>query len=331
MTNKIYKELAVNTFMKYIFFGTPEFSKIILEKLILANMMPMAVVTNPDRPVGRKKILTASAVKQYAQNPRQGRGSPRAAKSKILQPEKLDHQFIQEIKNLGAELGVLAAYGKIVPQELIDAFPKGIIVVHPSLLPKYRGATPIQSAILAGEQETGTTLIMMDDKVDHGAIVSSLKFKVSSEDNYQTLAKKLAELSADLLIETLPKYYNGEIKSETQNHSEATYTKKLTSEDAYVDPDDLRLACHPAALGEPRLRREAKAEGSGRQQDASQAQHDNLAIVIWQKIKALNPEPGVWTNKNGRRVKILEANLIDDKLVLKKIQFEGEGPKLWFE
>ena len=270
--------------MKYIFFGTPDFSKIILEKLILANMPPMAVVTNPDRPIGRKKIITPSHVKKLIQD--------LGSKIQILQPEHLDHQFIQEVKNLGAEIGVLAAYGNIIPQELIDAFPKGIIVVHPSLLPKYRGATPIQSVILAGEQETGTTLIVMDDKVDHGAIISNSQFSISNDDNFETLSKKLADLSADLLIETLPKYYSGEIKPELQNHEEATYTKKFATEDGFVDLEK------------------------------------NSPEEIWRKIKALNPEPGVYTFKDGRRMKILEADLIDGKLVLKKIQFEGEKPKI---
>lgn len=283
--------------MKYIFFGTPEFSKIILEKLVGANFIPVAVVTNPDRPVGRKKIITSSPVKFKILNSK--------FKINVLQPEKLDHQFIHEIKSLGAEIGVLAAYGKIIPQELIDVFPKGIIVVHPSLLPKYRGATPIQSVILAGpssaqasagkEIETGTTLILMDDKVDHGPIISFKKLSKSDFDSFETLSKKLAELSADLLIETLPKYYSGEIKPQPQNHSEATYTKKFASEDGFVD-----------------LEKKSPEE-------------------IWRKVKALNPEPGVWTIKDNRRMKILEVDLIDKKLVLKKIQFDGEKPKSWSE
>ena len=282
--------------MKYIYFGTPEFSRIILEKLVVANFVPTAVVTNPDRPTGRKKILTGSPIKVFIQNLKSNIQNP-----KILQPEHLDHQFIQEVKKIGAEIGVLAAYGKIIPQELIDVFPKGIIVVHPSLLPKYRGATPIQSAILSGEKETGTTLIVMDDKVDHGPILAYGKWQIANSDNYEILSKKLADLSADLLIETLPEYYSGEIKPKPQNHSEATYTKKFSTEDGFVELEK------------------------------------NSPENIWRKVKALNPEPGVWTilkespsfakASAGKRMKILEADLVENKLILKKIQFEGEKIK----
>ncbi|MEK7115001.1 MAG: methionyl-tRNA formyltransferase [Patescibacteria group bacterium] len=288
--------------MKYVFFGTPEFSKIVLQKLISANFIPLAVVTNPDRPSGRKRILTAPPAKLQITNNK--------LQIRILQPEKLDHQFIQEIKNLGVKMGVLAAYGKIVPQELIDVFPKGIIVVHPSLLPKYRGATPIQSAILAGEQETGTTLIVIDDKVDHGPVLAYSKWQIANGENYESLAKNLAELSGNLLIETLPKYYAGKIIPQPQNHHKATYTKKFIGEDGFVESDDLEIAIEkntPPTLHEEL--RKGKAE------------------EIWRKVRALNPEPGIYTIKNNRRMKILEADLIENKLVLKKIQFEGEKIK----
>ena len=275
--------------MKHIFFGTPEFAAIILEKLIKTGFIPVAVITNPDRPLGRKKIITPPPIKQLLKlNYLRDREDSLVG---ILQPEKLEEVFIGQLKHYGAEVGILAAYGKIIPQEVIDIFPKGIIVVHPSLLPKYRGATPIQNAILAGEKETGATLILMDEKVDHGKIISNSKLLISNDDNYETLSKKLAELSADLLIKTLPDFLAGKIKLKPQDHSQATYTKKFIAEDGFVDLEK------------------------------------NSPEVIWRKVRALNPEPGVYTFQDGRRMKILEADLVDGKLILKKVQFEGKKPQ----
>ena len=280
--------------MKFIFFGTPEFAKIILEKLIGANFIPTAIITNPDRPVGRKKILTASSVKQLLEVKLLKEVG--FSRIDILQPENLS-SIIYHLKSIKPEFGILAAYGKIISQEIIDIFPRGIIVVHPSLLPKYRGATPIQNALLAGETKTGTTLILMDEKVDHGPILATDKITIDNDDNYDRLSKKLADLSADLLIETLPKYLNGEITPQAQDHARATYTKKFISEDGFID--------YSIIIG------------------GSEESQKNA----WLKIRALNPEPGAWTTKNGRRMKILTADLIDEKLVLKKIQFESEKVK----
>ena len=262
--------------MKYAFFGSPEFAALILEKLITTGLPPALVVCNPDRPAGRKKIITPPPTKTLAEK----------YKIMVAQPELL---AASEFK--GLEFGVVAAYAKILPKEVIDAFPKGIIGVHPSLLPKYRGATPIQSVILAGEKETGTTLYMLDEKVDHGKIVASSKQEVARGETYETLLKKLAELSGDLLVETLPKFASGAIKPVPQNESEATYTKKFKTEDARVslESDDPSL--------------------------------------IERKIRALNPEPGVWTMLNGKRTKILEASVRDGKISFKKIQVEGGKPE----
>lgn len=302
--------------MKYIFFGTPQFASIILEKLINAGLVPAAVVTNPDRPAGRKKILTASAVKNLI-----------FKKIEIFQPEKLDDRFIGDIKRIKAEVGVLVAYGKIVPQEVMNVFSKGIIVVHPSLLPKYRGATPIQNAILNGDEETGITLFLMDEKIDHGKIISKSRLSIFNDDTYETLSKKLADLSADLLIKVLPDYSAGKVQLQSQNDSEAAYTKKFTSEDGFVDPIDLKEALEKKR---PSVAPIGAMEGK--------------AEIIWRKVRALNPEPGVWTwacikmgqpsfasqceaSEGRRRMKILEADLINGNLNLKKVQFEGEKPR----
>lgn len=268
---------------RYIFFGTPDFAAVILEELIAAGMAPVAVVTNPDRPFGRKKELAPPPVKKFIAG--SGVAIP------VLQPEKLDEAFIAALAAFGAEVGVLAAYGKIVPRAVFGAFPKGIVVVHPSLLPKYRGATPIQSAILAGEDLTGTTLFVMDEKVDHGPVLASAQVPLMDADTYFTLADKLAEASATLLIGMLPQYVDGKVMPMPQGEAGATYTKKFTGEDGQVS----------LAMDDP--------------------------VAVWRKVRALNPEPGVWTMRDGRRMKILAADLVGGKLSLTRTQLDGELPK----
>lgn len=269
--------------VRYIFFGTPDFAASVLEGLCAAGMPPVLAVTNPDRPAGRKKELTQPAVKKLVAD--RGYGIP------VLQPEKLDDAFAAGLKASGAEVGVLAAYGKIVPRAVFDVFPKGIVVVHPSLLPKYRGATPMQSAILAGEDLTGTTLFVMDEKVDHGPVLATAQVPLLDTDTYSSLADTLAEASAELLIAALPKYVAGEIAPVPQDEAAATHTKKFSTEDARVD----------ITADDP--------------------------VTVWRKVRALNPEPGAWAMQGGRRMKILAADLVHGRLALRKIQFDGELPK----
>ncbi len=300
---------------RFVFFGTPEFAATILEKLISSGFVPEAVVCNPDRPVGRKKVITPPPVKLLIM-----KQEARIKKQvKIFQPEKLDKQFLDSLFLIhdSFDFFVVAAYSQILPKEIIEIPRLGTIGVHPSLLPKYRGASPIQGAILNGEKETGVTLYLMDEKTDHGKIVSSIRYQVSGNENYKTLEKELAELAGNLLVETLPKFIKGEIKPVPQDESKATYTKKFTTEDAFIDEKTL--------------------------EEALNGENEETAEKIYRKILALNPEPGTWTyaralehsnvlenvgmSSSGKRIKILEAKIENGKLVLKKIQIEGEKPK----
>lgn len=283
--------------MKYIFFGTPEFAAIILEKLIEAGFIPEAVICNPDKPAGRKKIITPPPVKQLLVE------KFKDLKIKILQPEKLNLQTLQNDDTL-YDFFIVAAYAKIIPKEILGIPRLGTIGVHPSLLPKYRGASPIQSVILNGEAETGTTLYLIDEKVDHGPIFAQQKLESSILNiQYSILSDKLAGLSANLLIENLPDIENKIKSAKMQNESLSTYTKKFTTEDAFVKPEDLE---------------KAQTEGG------------EIATEIKQKIRALNPEPGPWTLQQVqgklKRMKLLEAELSNRKLKLIKIQIEGKNP-----
>ncbi|MBI4085908.1 MAG: methionyl-tRNA formyltransferase [Candidatus Liptonbacteria bacterium] len=283
---------------KFVFFGTPEFAAVILQKLIGCGFIPTAVVCNPDRPVGRKKIIMPPPVKQIVKN------GKLENKIEILQPEN-PSSLVSHFLSLKPDFFIVAAYAQILPQKLIDVPRLGVIGAHPSLLPKYRGASPIQSAILSGDEETGVTLYLLDDKMDHGPILArrELKNHESRIMNYESLMRMLAKTGGELLVETLPKFLNKEIAPQTQNESKATYTKKFERKDAFVEPEDL-----------------LKAEAGTAPEKA---------IEIERKIRAFNPEPGAWTILKGKQVKLLESELVAGKLKLKQIQIEGEKPKMF--
>ena len=269
---------------KFVFFGTPRFAEIFLMGIMEKGFSPSLVVTNPDRPAGRKKELTPPPVKILAEK----RGIP------ILQPDKLSVGFDSK----GAEFGIVSAYGGIIPKVAIEAFPKGIIGVHPSLLPLLRGATPIQTALLEGKTETGVSLFLLDEKADHGPIINEKQAIIDENDDYLSLEEKLAESGAELFVETIEKYLSGEIAPETQDESKATFTKKFSREDAFVHPETLAAA-----------------------------ERGEDAFLVSRKIKAFVAEPGAWTIKNGKQMKLLECAVLEGKLILKKIQTEGKNPQ----
>lgn len=273
--------------LNYVFLGSPLFAKIILEKLVANGLTPKVLVCNPDRPFGRKKILTPPDTKKFVleQN----------LDIKILQPEtKEDLAKIKEIKEVKeSKFGVVAAYAKIIPQSLIDSFPQGIIGTHPSLLPKLRGASPIQTAILEGEKVTGATLYLLDEKMDHGPILAQESMDISQKPwDYVELLEALADACANALVRTIPLFSEDKIVPEMQNESKATYTNKFVTDDGRVD-----------------LKNDSPEK-------------------VWLKARALNPDPGVYTEINGKRTKIIEVNKNSDgSFVITKMQPDGKNPQ----
>ena len=211
--------------IRIIFWGTPEFTIPALEAHIENGYNVVAVVTNPDEPVGRKQVLTPPPVKLWAEK----YGLP------VFQPEKLEiGNWKSEIPE--AELYIVAAYGKIIPKEILDIPKYGALNIHPSLLPRWRGPSPIQFAILEGDTEIGVTIMAMDEKMDHGPIVAQRKAQIANRGiKYRELHDQLAKLGAELLVETLPKWLHGEIKPVPQNETLATYSKIIKKEDGKVD------------------------------------------------------------------------------------------------
>ncbi|MBI4040107.1 methionyl-tRNA formyltransferase, partial [Candidatus Daviesbacteria bacterium] len=195
-----------------IYFGTPEFSAYILEELLKTGFKIKAVITRADKPVGRKQTTAESPVAKVA----------KSYNISALKPIKLSDEFIgQNQTQLQADLYIVASYGKIIPQALLDIPKLGAINVHGSILPKYRGASPIQTAILNGDQTTGITIMLMDAEMDHGDILTTEVISISETDNYLTLSKKMSQLGTSLLIKTLPDFIKGKIKPQPQDHSKA--------------------------------------------------------------------------------------------------------------
>ena len=206
--------------MKILFFGTSEFAIPALKKLHESEYEIAGVITRPDKRAGRKQELSPTPVKEAAL----------ALGLKVYQPDEMDLEIP------AADVFVVASYGKIIPAEIINLPKHGSLNIHPSLLPKYRGPSPIQTAILSGDRETGVTIIKLDREMDHGPLLAQRRIKnYELRIKYKQLHDLLAETGADLLMEILTKYLNGEIKLLPQDDTRATFTKIITKNDARID------------------------------------------------------------------------------------------------
>lgn len=219
--------------LRTIFMGTPDFSVPILEALIKSDFIEViAIICNQDKPIGRKQILTPPPVKQRIMNYE----SRIKNKIQILQPDKIrKSEWIEKIKNLKPELIIVAAFGQIIPKEILDIPKYKTINVHSSLLPKLRGASPIQYAILEGYDKTGVTIMLVDELMDHGPILSQKEINIAPKETSETLSQKISQISASFLIDTLKLWINGKIQPQEQNHNEMTLTKILKKEDGKIN------------------------------------------------------------------------------------------------
>ncbi|HRH32319.1 MAG TPA: methionyl-tRNA formyltransferase [bacterium] len=213
--------------MKIIFFGTPAFAAEFLKGLINEpDFEVVAVVCQPDEPVGRKKILTAPPTKVIAVE----HGIP------VFQPSKLkDESFQAALQATGAEIGVVVAYGRILPVAVLTMFKLGCINVHPSLLPKYRGPSPIIAAIANGDRNTAVTIMKLVSEMDAGPILSQSTFELAADETQTSLTQKVVEIGVPMLIETLKGFAAGTITATEQDHSKATFCKLLTREDGVIN------------------------------------------------------------------------------------------------
>ena len=215
---------------RIVFLGTPDFAANILEGLIKANYNIVGVVTQPDKEFGRKKVLKPSAVKEMALK----------YNLPVLTPQKIRKEY-DDVLAFEPDLIISSAYGQIIPNAILD-YPKyKCINTHGSLLPKYRGGAPIQRSIINGDKLTGITIMYMNEKMDEGDILYQRQIDIDIHDTNTTLFKKLSDLSLEMLLEFLPKLFNGDIKPVAQNNDEATYAYNLDKEIEHINFNDSTL------------------------------------------------------------------------------------------
>lgn len=244
--------------LRVVFFGTADFAVPSLEALLEAGHEVLAVVTQPDKPQGRGMQFAASPVKKAAER----------LNLPVLQPRRVRAEsFVEKMRVLAPDVLALAAFGQIVPQALLDVPPLGPINVHGSLLPKYRGAAPIQRALMAGERETGVTTMWMDATLDTGDILLKRALPIEHDDTSGSLFPKLAEIGADLLIETLEGLAAGTLPRLPQDDSQATFSPIVKPEDGFL-------------------------------------RWDETAATIRNRIRGVSPKPGAFAAIKGKRLKV---------------------------
>ncbi|EWS98692.1 methionyl-tRNA formyltransferase [Pseudoalteromonas sp. SCSIO_11900] len=251
--------------LRIIFAGTPDFAARHLQALIDSEHQIVGVYSQPDRPAGRGKKLKASEVKALALE----HDLP------VFQPQSLKtDEALEELSCLNADIMIVVAYGLILPKAILDAPRLGCLNVHGSILPRWRGAAPIQRAIWAGDQQTGVTIMQMDEGLDTGDMLHISRCPIDSTETSASLYAKLAELGPDALIDTINRLANGDITPEPQNDADANYAKKLSKDEANIDWS----------------------------MDAEQ---------IERNIRAFNPWPVCFTQMRGNTVKIYQANVVE--------------------
>ncbi len=211
--------------LKVAFWGTPDFVVPVLDNLIKHNINIVLTVTQPDKPKKRSSVLLPSPVKEFCLN----------KNIRCKTPAKIDDEFIDYFKNQNIDLAIVAAYGQILPKEILDIPQFGFLNIHPSLLPKYRGASPLQAAILNNENETGVSIMLMDEKMDHGPILAQESIFINKNYNIRDLLNKSFLTGSALLVKILPDYLNGKIIPEPQDHDKATFTKLIKKNQGRID------------------------------------------------------------------------------------------------
>ncbi|MAF85601.1 MAG: methionyl-tRNA formyltransferase [Dehalococcoidales bacterium] len=241
--------------------GTPELAVSPLEHLMLNQYQVVAVYTQPDKPVGRGRSLAASPVKK----------ATLAWKLPVVQPVSLKGAAVAEqLAGFHPDVIAVAAFGQILPQSILDIPSYGCINIHPSLLPRFRGASPVAAAILAGDEFTGVSVMSMDKGLDTGPVLSRAQIPISRQDTTGSLTRKLSLLGAQMLLDVLPRWSRGEITPQPQNEAEATYSATISKGEGEID-------------------------------------WQMSAVDIWRRVRAYYPWPGCFTRWRGKQLKIIEA------------------------
>lgn len=214
--------------MAFVYFGSNTFSVTVLEELATHNLAPSLIVTVPDAPVGRKKIMTPPPIKAIAEQ----------FKIPLIQPSSLsrNQDLAAKIQETQSAFGIVAAYSKLIPNSVIKLFPNGIINVHPSLLPLWRGPSPIESALFNGDEKTGITVIQLDEEFDHGPILAQEELAIKPDEYFFSLYRRLAKLGGEMLCGLIPAWLAGSVIPKPQRHERATFSRMLFLQDGKINP-----------------------------------------------------------------------------------------------
>lgn len=302
--------------IKIAYFGSPDFAADFLEKLltdkeILQLIEVKLVITQPDQPVGRKQILTPTPVKVVADKYKikimesggEKMGLETGQENRSGKDEKnppSNFQFPNSLPNLSSkfqnlDLALVYAFGELIPKELLTLPKYGFWNIHPSLLPKYRGPSPIATPLINGDKTTGVTIIKMDEDIDHGPIIAQESYTIKDTDYRPDLEKNLTDLSFEMSKKTVFSI-KGSLQLKPQNHKLATYTKKLSKQDGFVSFENLKLKI------------------------------ENSSEDLYNLFRGLHPWPGLWTLlRQGKRLKITGLKMINKKLFITKVQLEGKN------
>lgn len=303
--------------MNIAYFGTPDFSARILDRLVTQTEVPIAithVITQPDEPVGRKKILTPSPVKVTAMK-----------YGLSVQTDRIS-AITPLLKSSPPDLAILFAYGAIIPQELLDIPAKGFWNIHPSLLPRYRGASPVAYPIMVGDAETGVTLMHMDAELDHGDIIAQTTHPISPHISRTAFTEELTDTAYNLLITQLKLLaHNEPIQRTVQNHVDATFTRRLNRKDGYVS----WLTVQKALRGEPCTPQDfPQILQEYYRNDPATTRFSHAHLLIDAFMRAMDAWPGMWTtiaiDGQEKRLKILAGHLEPDRYIIEQVQLEGK-------
>ena len=294
-----------------IFFGSSSYSIPVLEAL--AKKEKIGVVTTPDKPAGRGQKITPNPLAQWAEK----------KKLPLWKFASLNQKTLEKLKKATSfTLGVCCVYGKIIPPCWLNAFSEGILNIHPSLLPKYRGSAPVPFAILRGERETGLTIIKMDEKCDHGPIIYQKSFPLSPRANSDEVYRTLFSFAGTIISSVIRQYRKKKITPLPQNHSQATFTRRLKKADGFVPEKAVVLALKnqpipfqtaPSLLKELFPRKKTFSP-----------------LFLTRLFRALSPWPGLFTEisfgKTKKRLKLLQLENKKGKVFLEAVQLEGKRP-----
>lgn len=297
--------------IKVAFFGSSENSAAVLQSLKKSGFSVEVLVCPSPKPAGRDRKIRKTPPHILAEK----------SQIQVLSPDKLDLSFHAQFSQYSLDVCAVADYARLIPKNILKIPERGFLNLHPSLLPKYRGPSPAEFAILNGDKITGMTIIKMDEKFDHGPIISQFKEEITDQDTAQTLYQRLFLAGSKVLTTIIPAWLENQIIPRKQDHSQATYAPRLSRKDGFIPWKLIQIAIS------------GKEINPGERPKIMQKARGTWPEAVERAIRAFHPWPGIWTivsqKKGKKRLKILSANIVNSKLIPDRVQLSGKTPGSW--